>query len=89
MKRRTFGEFARLTDARDRTTRLFKQVVNELERLGARWTSTDDDSDAFLLTELASWLPFSPPDPEFARVKLSAPDGMRGFLLIHRAVLES
>ena len=89
MKRRGFVELARLADAKDRTTRLFKRVVTEFERIGARWKATDDDSEVFRLTELASWLPFAPPDPDFARVKLSAPGGLRGVLVIHRAVLES
>jgi hypothetical protein len=89
MKRRGFRELAGWADAKDRTTRLLKQVATELERLSARWKPADDDSEPFGLSELASWLPFAPPDPEFARVRLSAPGGLKGFLVVHRAVLES
>jgi hypothetical protein len=89
MRRRAFSEFAGLANAGSRTTRLFKHLVSELERLGVCWKTTEEDPDTLGLSELASWLPFAPPDPEFARLSLSGPGGLRGFLLVHRAVLDA
>ena len=86
-KRRTIREFVGATDANSRTGRLLRTVANELRRLGVRWTPPDDDNTAY--AEWLDWMTVSPADRDYEEMKLSAPRGIRGCLVVHRAVLES
>lgn len=87
MRRRTMREFAGVSGASGRAARLLKTVANELQRLGVRWTLPHDDQT--VSTEWVDWVTLSPADREYEAVSLSAPTGIRGCLLVHRAVLQS
>lgn len=84
-RRRTLRKFAGVTSAKNRTTRLLRTVANELERLGVRWNATAED--AYL--DLANSMTVSPSDSDFEAVSLDTPRGIRGCLLVHRAILSS
>jgi hypothetical protein len=80
-------EFVAMTDAKSRTARLLKTVANELQRLGVRWTAPDDEGTAY--AELLDSMTVSPADSDYEAMRLDSPRGVRGCLLVHRAVLES
>jgi hypothetical protein len=86
-RRRTLREFAGTTDAKTRTARLLRTVANELERLGVRWNEQEDAGTAFF--DFASWMTLSASDSDYEAVSLKAPRGIKGCLLVHRAVLQS
>lgn len=78
-------EFVGATDANSRTGRLLRTVANELQKLGVRWTPTDDENTAY--AEWVDWMTVSPADRDYEAVTLDAPCGIRGCLVVHRAVL--
>jgi hypothetical protein len=86
MRRGSIRKFASVSSASSRAARLLKTVANELQRLGVRWTAPDDDQTVY--SEWADWMTLSPADHQYEAVTLSAPRGIRGCLLVHRAVLQ-
>lgn len=86
-RRRALREFAGATDdAKTRAARLLRTVANEFERLGARWHEQEDAAAAYF--DFARWMTVSPSDSDYEAVMLNAPRGIRGWLLVHRAVLQ-
>ena len=79
VKQRTLRKFAGLNNATARTARLLRTVANELERLGVRWSSDEDESVTYF--DWANWMTVSPKDSEYEAVTLNAPRGITGCLL--------
>ena len=85
-KRRTMREFVAASNASTRAARLLRTVANELQRLGVRWTPPEDDHTAY--AEWLDWMTVSAADRDYEALRLDA-RGIRGCLVVHRAVLES
>ena len=85
-EKRRFGA----SDTESRTARLFRTVAHELERLGVKWPSGDGEADsADRNSDLLAWIAAAPRESEYQSLKLRAPRGCTGWLLIHRSVLTS
>jgi hypothetical protein len=85
-KEPTKREFADANGITSRTARLFRTVANELERLGVRWNSVEEESVTYM--DWANWMGLSPTDAEYRAVELKGPRGIHGCLFVHQAVFE-
>jgi hypothetical protein len=89
-KRQEKRRFSTGSDTASRTARLFRTVAHELERLGVRWPSGDGEAEsADRNSDLLAWIAATPRESEYQSLKLRAPHGCTGWLLIHRSVLTS
>jgi hypothetical protein len=76
-KRREERRFGSASDTESCIARLFRTVAQELERLGVRWPSSDDEAETDRNFDLFAWIAFAPRESDYQSVRLRAPRGAR------------